>query len=67
MLKTQVIDHFGSIQAAANALGITKSAVSQWKAKVPRGAAYIAQAITDGALKVDPAEYPPKKRSRQEA
>ena len=61
MRKSDVLSHFGNVEATAKALGITKSAVYQWGDVVPKGAAYIAQAVSNGALAVDPATYPPKK------
>jgi hypothetical protein len=57
MRKNQVYKHFGSLQAIAAALSITKSAVSQWDAIVPKGAAYELQCITGGALRVDAKLY----------
>lgn len=61
MRKADVIQHFGTQAAAARALGFTKSAVGQWGEVIPRGAAYIVQAVTKGKLRVDPAAYPPKR------
>jgi predicted transcriptional regulator len=57
MLKTTVKRHFGSLEAVAQALGITKSAVSQWPDRVPEGAAYKLQFITGGKLRVEQAMY----------
>ena len=65
MLKSDVIAHFGSANEAAAALGITKQAISAWGEIIPRGSAYIVQGITKGKLKVDPANYPPKKKLRE--
>jgi DNA-binding transcriptional regulator YdaS (Cro superfamily) len=54
---SEVIDHFGSQTAVARAIGISRSAVQQWKEKVPPlSAAKIAKA-TRGRLKFDPSEY----------
>lgn len=61
MRKTDVIEFFGSATAAADALGVTLSAVSQWKEIIPRGAAYTALAVSGGALQVDPSLYPRKR------
>lgn len=61
MLKQAVIDYFGSATKTAAAIGVTKSAVHQWRDIIPRGAAYIAQAVSKGKLKVDPSLYPPKR------
>jgi transcriptional regulator with XRE-family HTH domain len=58
MKKDDVIRHFGGTQVkVAEALGITKSAVSQWPETVPEGIAYKLQVITGGMLRVDPAVY----------
>lgn len=62
MLKKDVIAHFGSPNEAAEAIGVTKSAVSQWKEIVPRGIAYKVQVITGGKMQVNPTLYPPKKK-----
>lgn len=62
MFKEAVIAHFGSPKAAAAAIGVTKSAVSQWKPIVPRGIAYKVQVITGGVMQVNPTLYPPKKK-----
>jgi transcriptional repressor of cell division inhibition gene dicB len=64
MKKSDVIDHFGGSQIkVAKALGITKSAVSQWKEVIPEGAAYKLQVMTAGVLRVDPALYPESDKS----
>lgn len=61
MRKTDVLKHFdpedSSLQATATALGITKSAVSQWGDVIPEGVAYKLQVMTAGVLRVDPAMY----------
>lgn len=57
MLTSDVIRHFGSKVAVAQAIGISRSAVGQWGDRVPPlSAAKIARA-TRGKLKFDPAEY----------
>lgn len=61
MLKQDVLKFFGGPKATSDALGVTTSAIHQWGEIIPRGAAYIAQAVSNGALRVDPASYPPKK------
>ena len=58
MLKSAVKTHFGTLDAIAEAIGITKSAVSQWPDTVPQGAAYKLQFVTGGKLRVDPSMYP---------
>ena len=61
MYKTAVLKHFGGQQATADALGITKSAVSQWGELIPKGSAAYAEVVSRGQLKLDPTLYPPKK------
>lgn len=63
MRKADAIGHFGSGQAVAEALGITKGAVSQWGDVVPEGSAYKLQVITGGKLRVDQSMYPVPPRS----
>lgn len=54
-MKTEmVVEHFGTKTAVARALGINKSAVSQWGENVPRGKAFEIEALTGGALKANP-------------
>ncbi|NUW71396.1 Cro/Cl family transcriptional regulator [Vibrio mediterranei] len=53
MNKKLVIDHFGSQQAVANALGISQVAVHKWKDNIPELRAYQIEKITEGALKVE--------------
>lgn len=36
MRKQEVVEFFGSVQAAAHAIGISSPAVSQWGDEVPR-------------------------------
>lgn len=58
MKKADVISHFGgTAQGAANALGITRSAVAQWKEIVPERIAWKVQFMTGGVLRVDPTVY----------
>lgn len=58
MLKSHVLDHYGSLNSVAKALGITKSAVSQWPDVIPEGNAYKLQFLTSGVLRVDASLYP---------
>lgn len=67
MKKSDVVKHFGSNRATAEALGVTKQAVNNWGAVVPEAVAYRVQAITEGALKVDPVVYLRLKRKRETA
>lgn len=67
MKKSDLIRHFRTQSKAAAALGVTKSAVSQWADIVPEGIAYKAQIITGGALRADPALYDHKRRRAEKA
>lgn len=51
MKKKDVIDHFGSIKKAADALGIWPQAVYSWGENVPDTMAYKVEVITGGKLK----------------
>lgn len=53
MKKNDVISHFGNATKAANALGVTKSAISQWPETIPRLRAFEIERITNGELKAD--------------
>ncbi|MBS5835544.1 MULTISPECIES: Cro/CI family transcriptional regulator [Neisseria] len=57
MLKSDVLQFFGSKTATAQALGISPSAVTQWKEIVPEKQAYRIEKLSDGELKVNPALY----------
>ncbi|ATM01292.1 Cro/Cl family transcriptional regulator [Aeromonas sp. CA23] len=51
MKKNDVLEYFGGVSKAANALGITRSAVSQWDDIVPESSAYKIESLTGGKLK----------------
>ncbi|MDN2661821.1 Cro/CI family transcriptional regulator [Psychromonas sp. 14N.309.X.WAT.B.A12] len=53
MKKIDAIKYFGSVNKLAESLNITKSAISQWPSKVPRGRACEIQILTKGKLKAD--------------
>jgi transcriptional repressor of cell division inhibition gene dicB len=57
MRKIDVLEHFKSASAAADALGVSVAAISGWDEIVPEGSAYKLQVITGGALRVDPSLY----------
>ena len=57
MRKEDVIQHFGSEVAVAEALEISRQAVNKWPDTVPEGVAYKLQVMTAGLLRVDPADY----------
>lgn len=50
MKKADAVLHFGSQSKLAKALGLTKSAVSQWDEHVPALRAYQIQSLTNGNL-----------------
>jgi DNA-binding transcriptional regulator YdaS (Cro superfamily) len=53
-MKTELaVDYFGTKAAIADALGIKRSAVSQWGETIPKGRAYQIEVLTDGKLKAD--------------
>lgn len=49
----KILDFFGSRSAFADALGVTKGAVSQWEAEgyVPGGRAVEIEMLSEGAIK----------------
>jgi DNA-binding transcriptional regulator YdaS (Cro superfamily) len=51
MLKEAVIEHFSSQHAIAVVLGLSDSAVSQWKEIIPEKAAMKLSILTKGKLK----------------
>ncbi|MDM5057627.1 Cro/CI family transcriptional regulator [Aeromonas rivipollensis] len=55
MKKNDVLEYFGGVSKAANALGITRSAVSQWDEIIPESSAYKIESLTGGQLKANPA------------
>lgn len=61
MKRSVAIDYYGTAAELSRQVGVSKSAVSQWKKKgvVPSGVAYKIESMTGGALKVDPACYSP--------
>jgi transcriptional repressor of cell division inhibition gene dicB len=51
-----LIDHYGSQQKVADALGISKQLASYWKrAGIPLGRQYEIQILTGGKFRADPA------------
>lgn len=53
MTKQDVLTHFGGTVAAANALGRTKGAVSQWPDVLPMNLQFEIEGRTGGKLKAD--------------
>ena len=53
MTPNQVVKHFGSVSAAARGLGLTRTAIQNWRRKgaVPRRTQAWIQLETGGALK----------------
>lgn len=60
MKKADVIEHFGSVRKAAEALDCTTQYVYMWDEFVPEGIAYKLQVMTGGKLRADPAVYKPQ-------
>jgi DNA-binding transcriptional regulator YdaS (Cro superfamily) len=57
-MKTQdAIAHFGSASKLANAVGISRAAVSQWGVYVPPATAALLEKLTNGQLIFDPLVY----------
>lgn len=58
MYKSEVIAYFGGKQTAvAQAIGLTKSAVNQWREIVPLRCAIKLEAVTHGELPLDMSLY----------
>lgn len=53
MTKTQAVNYFGSQAELADALGISRPAVSQWPETIPEMRQWQIRAITEGRLEVD--------------
>lgn len=66
MLKADVIAYFGSPARVAEALGISRAAVTKWPVHLPEGSAYKVESITERALRVDPADYPSRQTPQQD-
>jgi transcriptional repressor of cell division inhibition gene dicB len=60
MRTIQAARHFGNRKKLAHALKISPQAVYAWGEKVPLGRAYQLESLTQGSLKVNPRNYPPK-------
>ena len=61
MKTLDAVQHFGSRQAVADTLGISRQAVYAWGQYVARGAAYRLQVMTGDKLVVDETKYKRKK------
>ena len=61
MLTKEVIDHFGGVQKAANALGVSRQMIYQYGDILPETVAYKVEVITNGALRVVGSDYETKK------
>lgn len=67
MQKNDVIAHFGSVSAAAEALGITTQAISMWPKTVPMGRQYQLEKITAGKLRASAPQPRGESRRAQQA
>jgi hypothetical protein len=57
MNKSDVLIHYKTHRAVAEALGISRAAVTQWPDLIPEKQAYRLERISNGALRVDPRVY----------
>lgn len=55
MNYSDVIKHFGGVQALADALGIKKQAIYQWGGVIPRLRQFEIEALTEGKFKAQAA------------
>ncbi|TVU68086.1 Cro/CI family transcriptional regulator [Cobetia crustatorum] len=55
MTKKDLADYFGSMAAAARALGRTRGAIQQWPEDLPARVQFEIEGRTNGKLKVSPA------------
>jgi len=53
MNKQTAIDFFGSASALAKALGVSKSAVSQWDEQIPMRRQFEIEHVSGGVLRAD--------------
>lgn len=60
MKTSEVIEHYGSKAAIAQALGISKASVTNWGDEPPAGRQYQLQIMTKGRLKADATGNKPK-------
>tara|TARA_Y100000593_G_C4102192_1_gene233800 strand:- start:127 stop:312 length:186 start_codon:yes stop_codon:yes gene_type:complete len=58
MTKTEVIEHYGGVTKAANALGVTKGAVSLWSEDLPAKIQCLIEVVSKGKLKADKSLLP---------
>lgn len=61
--KKDVIEHFGSEAAAADALEISRQAVNKWGEVVPEAVAYRVHALSKGKVPFDPEVYSRRRRA----
>ena len=57
MLKQSVKEFYGTYSKAADLLGLSRSAISNWDDLIPEASALKLHFLTDGQLKYDPALY----------
>ncbi|MEC8919214.1 MAG: Cro/CI family transcriptional regulator [Pseudomonadota bacterium] len=67
MTKQDVIEYFGGTTAAANALGRSKGAVSQWPEVLPVKLQYEIEGRTGSKLKADTPKPTAKRHEAQRA
>ena len=64
MKTLDAVKFYGSRQAVADTLGISRQAVYAWGQYVARGAAYRLQVMTGGRLVVDETKYKKRKMAK---
>lgn len=68
MTREDAIRHYGSAAEVARVLGISRAAVTKWgDDPIPEGSAYKLQALSSGALRVNPEDYARRPRSEDAA
>lgn len=60
MTKDEAVEHFGTQEALAKALGITQGSVSLWGDSVPWPRQLQIERITEGKLTADPECWKPR-------
>ncbi|WP_435237457.1 Cro/CI family transcriptional regulator [Psychromonas sp. PT13] len=53
MLKSEVLEYFGTQEKIAKALKISQASVSRWGAVIPRLRGYEIEKLTNGKLKAE--------------
>jgi hypothetical protein len=62
MLKRDVLNFYGTLEAVGKVVGISKQGVWMWPEVIPQGHAWKLQSLTGGRLKVIPSLYKRQRR-----